>query len=39
LRHAVLVTFGATTTFSQIGDGLHWLDEAAGKYKLAAKAE
>ena len=30
LRHAVLVTFGATTTFSQISDGLHWIDEVAG---------
>jgi alkylhydroperoxidase/carboxymuconolactone decarboxylase family protein YurZ len=31
LRHAVLVTFGATTTFSQISDALHWVDEVAGK--------
>jgi alkylhydroperoxidase/carboxymuconolactone decarboxylase family protein YurZ len=30
LRHAVLVTFGATTTFSQVSDGLHWVDEATG---------
>jgi alkylhydroperoxidase/carboxymuconolactone decarboxylase family protein YurZ len=29
LRHAVLVTFGATTTFSQISDGLHWVDDVA----------
>jgi alkylhydroperoxidase/carboxymuconolactone decarboxylase family protein YurZ len=31
LRHAVLVTFGATTTFSQISDGLHWVEDVAGK--------
>jgi len=30
LRHAVLVTFGATTTFSLISDGLHWIDDVAG---------
>lgn len=31
LRHAVLVTFGATTTFSQISDGLHWVDDVIAK--------
>ena len=31
LRHAVLVTFGATTTFSQISDGLHWVEDVAAK--------
>ena len=30
LRHAVLVTFGATTTFSQVSDGLHWVDDVSG---------
>jgi alkylhydroperoxidase/carboxymuconolactone decarboxylase family protein YurZ len=30
LRHAVLVTFGATTTFSLVSDGLHWIDDVAG---------
>jgi len=31
LRHTVLVTFGATTTFSQISDGLHWVDDVTAK--------
>lgn len=31
LRHAVLVTFGATTTFSQISDGLHWVEDVTEK--------
>ena len=30
MRHAVLVTMAASTTFSQVGDALRWLDEAAG---------
>lgn len=30
LRQAVLVTFGATTTFSAVSDALHWIDDAAG---------
>jgi alkylhydroperoxidase/carboxymuconolactone decarboxylase family protein YurZ len=28
LRQAVLVTFGASTTFSQVLDGLRWIDQA-----------
>lgn len=27
LRHAVLVTFGASTTFSQVLEGLKWVDQ------------
>ena len=30
LRQAVLVTFGATTTFSLVSDALHWIDDVAG---------
>jgi alkylhydroperoxidase/carboxymuconolactone decarboxylase family protein YurZ len=30
LRQAVLVTFGATTTFSAVSDALHWIDDIAG---------
>lgn len=31
LRHTVLVTFGATTTFALISNGLHWIDDVAGR--------
>lgn len=31
LRQAVLVTFGASTTFEQVSAGLHWLDDIAGE--------
>lgn len=31
LRQAVLSTFAASTTFSQVIDALHWIDQAAGE--------
>ena len=31
LRQAVLVTFGASTTFSQVIDGLRWVDDVAAE--------
>jgi len=31
LRQAVLVTFGASTTFEQVNAGLHWIDAVASE--------
>ena len=31
ISHAVLVTFGATTTFSQVVSALRWVDEVAAE--------
>ena len=31
LRQAVLSTFAASTTFSQVVDALHWVDQAAAE--------
>lgn len=31
LRQAVLSTFAASTTFSQVIDALHWIDQAAAE--------
>src|SRR5665213_3355632 len=31
LRQAVLVTFGASTTFAQVNAGLHWIDDVAAE--------
>ena len=31
MRQAVLVTFGASTTFSQVGAGLRWVDDVVAE--------
>lgn len=31
MRQAVLVTFGASTTFAQVNAGLHWIDDVVAE--------
>jgi alkylhydroperoxidase/carboxymuconolactone decarboxylase family protein YurZ len=31
MRQAVLVTFGASTTFAQVNAGLHWIDDVGAE--------